>query len=84
MKQKDIAIVIVIAFISAVLSYFAENLLFGGEKKYTLKAPVVEPIASEFNAPASDDPYLNKNSINPTKSITIGDSTNTAPFKQNQ
>ena len=84
MKQKDIAIVIVVAFVSAVLSYFAASMLFGGDKKYTLKTPVVEPIASEFSAPAADDPYLNKNSINPTKNITIGDSSNSTPFKQNQ
>lgn len=82
MKQKDIAVIIIVAAVAGIISYFVANLLFGGEKKYTLKASVVEPISADFNPPS--DTYFNKDAINPTKNITIGDSTNATPFKQNQ
>lgn len=82
MKQKDIIVIIAVAFIAGALSFVLANMLFGGDKQYTLKAPVVEAISSDFNAPS--DVYFNKNAINPTKNIVIGDSTNQTPFKPNQ
>ena len=81
MKQKDIIVLIVVVIVSGVSSYFLANLLFGGEKNYTLKAPIVEPISSTFDTPSEQ--YFNKNSIDSSKTITIGDSTNTDPFKSN-
>jgi hypothetical protein len=81
MKQKDIIVIIVVVFVSGVLSFVIAKTLFGGEKKYKLTAPTVDAISSEFKQP--DTAYFNKDSLNPTKNITIGDSTNNTPFKSN-
>lgn len=77
MKQKDIALIIVIAFIAAVMSYFLSNMLFGsGHAKQ--QAEVVQPIVSDF--PEPDSRYFNKDAFDPTKLIKIGDETNSNPF----
>jgi hypothetical protein len=78
MKQKDILLVVVVAIVAGILSFVIAQFIFGGEKSYKLTAPTVEPISSEFQLP--DETYFNKQSLNPTKNITIGDSTNSAPF----
>jgi len=81
MKQKDIMIIIVVAFASGILSFVLANFLFGGEKSYKLTAPKIEPISADFKQP--DQQYFNKDALNPTKNIVIGDSTNNQPFKAN-
>lgn len=78
MKQKDIFIIIVVSIVAAVFSFIIANSLFGGKKAYKLTAPTVEPINSQFASPS--EVYFNKDAINPTKDITIGDSTNDKPF----
>lgn len=78
MKQKDILIIVAVAITVGILSYVLAQFLFGGEKAYKLKAPTIDPISSEFKLP--DEAYFNKQSLNPTKNITIGDTTNNAPF----
>lgn len=80
MKQKDIVIIIAVAGVTAILSFALANFLFGGNKMANLKAPVVDPITSEFKLPSSQ--YFNNNSLDPTKNITIGDNTNNAPFNK--
>lgn len=81
MKQKDIVIIVAVAIVSGILSYVLATFLFGGKKAYQLKAPTVQPITAEFTQP--DPVYFNKDSIDPTKDIIIGDSTNNQPFKSN-
>lgn len=78
MKQKDIAIIVAVALVSGIFSLLIANFLFGGDKSYNLTAPNVEPISADFELPG--DTYFNKQSLNPTKNITIGDSTNNTPF----
>jgi len=78
MKQKDIAIIIATAFVSAVFSYVLANYLFGGAKAYKLTAPTIDPITAEFKIP--DSAYFNRQSINLTKDITIGDGANSTPI----
>jgi len=78
MKQKNIAIIVAVAIVSAILSFALATFLFGGKKIYNLKAPTVEPISAEFKLPS--DQYFNNQSLDPTKNITIGDSTNDKPF----
>lgn len=80
MKQKDIVIIVAVALVSAIFSYVIAGAIFGGEDKENLKAPIVQEISSQFNVPASDDPYINRNSINPTKTITIGEQPVNVPF----
>ena len=82
MKQKDLIIIVAVAVVAGIFSYVIANFIFGGEKSYKLTAPTVQPITAEFKQP--DQAYFNTNSLNPTKNITIGDSTNNQPFKTNQ
>ena len=77
MKQQDVAMIIVIVFISGVLSFFVSNKLIS-PPKHNLKAPIVQPISSEFNLPSQK--YFNGESINPTQIIHIGDNTNQTPL----
>jgi len=80
-KQKDIALIIVIVFVSAVLSFFLSNALIGTPQNKKQKAAVVEVITSDFQEP--DKKFFNEKSVNPTQTITIGDSSNQQPFRGN-
>jgi hypothetical protein len=77
MKQKDIALIIAIVFVSAVMSFFISN-KFIGSTKHDLKAAKVQPITSDFNEPSNA--YFNDKSINVTQLIRIENNTNTTPF----
>ncbi len=79
MKQKDIALILVIVFLSAVISFFASNAIFGGPKSRNQQVEVVPTITSTF--PPPDTRYFNKDAFNPTKLITIDKNDNTGPFK---
>lgn len=78
MKQKDIALIIIIAFISGIISYFASGLLFAKPSELKTEVEKVEPISAEF--PQADQRFFNKDSINPTQLIRIGDQNNAQPF----
>jgi ABC-type maltose transport system permease subunit len=78
MKQKDIAVIIVVVFVSGVLSFFLSRLLFTSPKNRQQKVEVVNVITSDF--PTPDAQYFNKDSVNPTTLIQIGDSNNPNPF----
>jgi flagellar basal body-associated protein FliL len=80
MKQKDIAIIIVVAGVAAIISFVLANYLFGGKNSANLKSPTVDVISAEFILPPTQ--FFNKNSLDPTKNITIGDSSNTSPFNK--
>ncbi len=80
MKQKDIALIAVIVFVSGVISYFVSNALFASPTSLKTQVEVVEPISADFSQP--DKRYFNKTAINPTQTITIGDSENQQPFQQ--
>jgi len=79
MKQKDIITIVAVAIISGIFSFVIAGFLFGGSKSYKLTAPTVNAISADFKLP--DQAYFNKQSINPTKNIKIGDTTNATPFK---
>ena len=78
MKQKDIALIVVIVFISAVVSLFASKALFGSPTAANKQAEVVAPITADF--PQPDAKYFNVQSIDPTKTITIQQNSTTDPF----
>lgn len=80
MKRNDILIVVVVGIVTGVISILLANVLFGGGKRYTLTAPAVEPISADF--PKPDERYFNSYALNPTKNITIGDSNNKDPFRE--
>jgi len=78
MKQKDIALIIVIVFVSGIVSFFASNTLFASPKNREQKVEKVEAITADF--PTPDKKYFNSESIDPTQLIQIGESTNPNPF----
>lgn len=78
MKQKDILLVVVIGFVSAMASLVLSNFLFGA-KSHKLTAETVDAITSTFNVP--DSQHFNPNAVDPTKTIKIGDSSNNTPFR---
>ncbi len=78
MKQKDIALIVVIVIITGVVSIVLSNILIPSPNKKRQSVEVVEPITAEFAQP--DQKYFNKNSVNPTQTIKIGEGLNPAPF----
>lgn len=78
MKQKDIALILVIAIVSGMISFFAARMLFTTDKDRQMKAEVVDAITTDFEQPSSK--YFNANSINPTLQIQIGNDVNANPF----
>jgi hypothetical protein len=80
MKQKDVALIIAIGFVSAVFALLLSNFLISSPKNRQQKAEVVEAITDEFQQP--DERYFNDLSVNPTKQIRIGDAQNPLPFNQ--
>lgn len=84
MKQKDIAVIVGVAFVAAIFSFVVSGAIFGTPKKNQIKVPVVQPISSNFPSPKTDDNYkvfFNQNALDPTQLIKIGGSSNTAPFQ---
>jgi len=78
MKQKDLVLIIVIVFVSGVLSFFVSQFFFASPKNRQQKVEVVDAITSDF--PTPDSKYFNKDAVNPTQLIQIGDSNNPNPF----
>jgi capsular polysaccharide biosynthesis protein len=78
MKQKDIALIAVIAVISAVISIFVSKAIFPTSQSSLQQVPVVQSIPSSITNP--DTHYFNSNSYDPTQFINIGPNDNTDPF----
>lgn len=78
MKQKDIALIVVVAIVAGVFSLLLTQVLFTPKNIKQLKAETVDPIKADFNKP--DGRVFNKDAINPTKLLQIGDSSNPEPF----
>lgn len=78
MKQKDIALIIVIAFFSAVVSFLVSDKLFVTPSNRQQAVEVVDVIKPDFVAPSST--YFNTNSVDPTQNTPIGDTNNQNPF----
>ena len=78
MKQKDIILVLVMAFIGAIASFFLSNIFFSSPKNREQTAEVVDPISASFPAPPAK--YFNPNATNPTLPVQIGGGNNPNPF----
>ena len=78
MKQKDIALIIIIGAISGAVSFAASHFLFATPKDRHQNVAVVDPITTEFVTP--DSKFFNSKSIDPAKLIEVQDSNNTHPF----
>lgn len=78
MKQKDIALILVIVFASAIISLFVSKAIFTSPKNRQQQVDVVQPITSNF--PQPDTHYFNSSAFDPTQSITISQNANPNPF----
>ena len=78
MKQKDIGLIIVIVFVSAVLSFFVSKAIFAAPKNRQQQVEVVQPITADF--PPPDSRYFNPTAFDPTQLITVGQNANLNPF----
>lgn len=81
MKQKDVALILVVVFVSAIVSFVVSNVVFVSPKNRQQQVEVVPVISSTF--PTPDPKYFNSNSIDPTQLIQIGDSNNGTLFNGN-
>lgn len=78
MKQKDIALIIVIAAVSAIISLVVSRILFTSSANRQQNVEVVQSISSNF--PTPDSRYFNSSSVDPTQLIQIGNNNNSNPF----
>lgn len=81
MKSKDWSAIVVIALVSALISFVVFNFVIGARKLGKLKVEKVDSLSSEFKIPNTK--YFNNKSINPTQEIKIGEDPNVSPFKNN-
>jgi ABC-type uncharacterized transport system permease subunit len=84
MKQKDIIVLVAIAFFAMIISSILANAIFSSSKHRNLKVPVVQVISSDFPQVSSDDSLksiFNDQALDPTQLIKIGTSQNQAPFQ---
>jgi hypothetical protein len=82
MKQKDIALIAVIAIVSGVISFLVSGMIFAKPADRQQTAEKVDVITSEFSPPNSK--YFNAQAIDPTQLIQIGDNDNPNPFVSGQ
>ncbi len=80
-KGKDLPILILLVGVSAIVSFFVSNLVFGKTKERVTRVESVDVISPELNytgksyfAADPSNPALTP--INPTKDITIDESNN--------
>ncbi|HUB93120.1 MAG TPA: hypothetical protein VMB52_01310 [Verrucomicrobiae bacterium] len=78
MKQKDVALIIVIAAVSAVVSFIVSNKLFVTPANRQQKVEVVDVINPTFQTPSTK--YFNSSSIDPAQNSQIGSNNNQTPF----
>lgn len=71
MKKTDIAMIVLIAGFSVLISYLVINSLAqGGFSEQTYDVKITEPISNEYVKPSSE--IFNKDTINPTVQVNIG------------
>lgn len=81
-KQTDIAIIILVASVSLVASYFIGDALINTDASRSTEVEVVTPISADFPIPSPE--IFNDKAINPTELIKIGDDTTDKPFRQQE
>ena len=69
MKKTDIAMIVLIAGVSVLISYFLMQALLGDPSQKTRKVETMEAVSSEYIEPSKD--IFNDKAINPTVKIVI-------------
>jgi len=80
MKKNDIALIVLVVSLSLTASYFVLKAFIGEPSGNTQTIEKVEPISAELQEPS--DKIFNKNAIDPTVVIEIGNPSNQQPFQQ--
>jgi hypothetical protein len=70
MKKTDIAMIILIASISILVSYFVAKAIVGEAQNESVKVKTAEAISTDIVQP--DTSVFNSNAINPTVEVIIG------------
>lgn len=71
MKKTDIAMLILIAAVSILISAVTLNAVLGNPSEKTRKVKVTDEISDSFTEPSKD--IFNKDAINPTVTVHVGD-----------
>ena len=69
MKKSDIAMIILIASVSVLVSFFVVKSIFGGVYTGTAKVKTIDSINSAIVEPSTD--VFNKSAINPAVQVQI-------------
>ena len=69
MKKTDLAMIISIALISVVVSFFVAKAIFGDVYSGSVKVKTIDKIDSSIVAPSTD--IFNKSAINPAVQVQI-------------
>ena len=78
MKKSDIAVLALIVSLTLVISFLIVKAIFGEAQNGTTKVEKVEPISANLVPPSSS--IFNRDAINPTVVIQIGNPANQQPF----
>lgn len=71
MKRSEIAAIIAIASLSIVIAYIVSNAIIGKPDSKSVKVKTATPISATIDEP--DSTIFNKDAINPTVEVVIGD-----------
>ncbi len=69
MKKSDIAMIILIATVSIMVSFFVTRAIMGDTASETQKAPTIEKITADIDQP--DPKIFNSEAINPAVEVQI-------------
>jgi hypothetical protein len=75
MKQKDIALILVMVFIGAVIAFLISHVAFSSSSSRKQSAEVVDVITPSFPTPPSK--YFNGNAVDISQPVTLGTNSDT-------
>ena len=78
MKQKDIALILVIAVVSGVISFLVSGKIFVTPQNRSQKVEVVDKLSTDFQPPSNK--YFNDQSVDPSQTVEVGENNNQSPF----
>lgn len=78
MKKNEIALLILIVSVAMVVTYFTIGAFIPEPGKEKVKVEVAEAIAPDVVEPSKN--IFNKDAINPTVKVSIGNQSNQQPF----
>lgn len=80
MKQSDIALIVLVAGVSAIMSFIISGAVITNDSNRSQPVEKVNAITSDFSS--VDTTVFNQNAINPTRIITVDSETNNNPFQE--